>query len=233
MARTVTSPSTANQGAGRAWPIEPPGVWLELRGPSPSGAPRPGLFLDRDGVVVEDADYLADPRRAVLVAGAAEMIAAANCARVPVCVVTNQSGIDQGLYGWAEFAAVEAEIARLLAARGARIDAVAACPFHPEASAGFGAEHAAWRKPGPAMIDALAARLRIDRARSWLVGDRGRDVAAAKGAGLSGAIIMTESASERGEAMAQSAAGFEVHEAATLAEAAALLARRGLMSGGA
>jgi len=231
MAKTVTSPSTANQRAGRAWPIEPPGVWLELRRPAPSGAPRPALFLDRDGVIVEDADYLADPRRAVLVAGAAELIAAANRARVPVAVVTNQSGIDQGLYGWAEFASVEAEIERLLAARGASIDAVAACPFHPEATAGFGVGHAAWRKPGPGMIATLAARLRVDRARSWLVGDRGRDVAAAKGAGLAGAIIMTKSAVERAEAMAQSAAGFAVHEAASLAEAAMLLARRGLVMG--
>jgi D-glycero-D-manno-heptose 1,7-bisphosphate phosphatase len=204
-------------------------VWIELRVAPPAGAPRPGLFLDRDGIIVEDCEYLSDPRRAALVPGAAALIAAANQARVPVAVVTNQSGIDQGLYGWTEFAAVEAEIARLLALGGARVDAVAACPFHPVATAGFGDEQANWRKPGPRMITALSARLRIDSTRSWLVGDRGRDVAAARAAGLAGALIMTSVTAEQGEAACEAAGSFAVQPVATLAEAARFLAQRRLI----
>lgn len=170
-----------------SWPIEPPGIWLSIareRAPNPV----PALFLDRDGVVVEDVAYLRRTEHVRLVPGIAELIAAANSADVPVLVATNQSGIDRGLFGWAEFAAVDAEITRLLANRGARIDAAAACPFHPGFTAGYGAEHAAWRKPAPGMIDALARRLNVDKARSWLIGDQARDIAAARRAGLAGAL---------------------------------------------
>jgi D-glycero-D-manno-heptose 1,7-bisphosphate phosphatase len=99
---------TENHPSG--WPIAPPGIWMAVREPGPSSphpAPRPGLFLDRDGVVVVDTGFLSDPKGVSLVPGAAALIAAANRDAVPVAVVTNQSGIDRGHYGWDAFAAVE------------------------------------------------------------------------------------------------------------------------------
>jgi D-glycero-D-manno-heptose 1,7-bisphosphate phosphatase len=166
-------------------PIEPPGVWIELR-VQPRARPVPGLFLDRDGVVIEDRHFVGDPEDVALMPGAAEMIVAANRAGTLVCVVTNQSGIDRGYFGWDEFAAVTRRIDRLLGRAGARIDALAACPFHPDFTAGYGPDHARWRKPGPQMILTLAERLNIDRAQSWLVGDKERDLDAARAAGLAG-----------------------------------------------
>ncbi len=169
------------------WPITDDGIGLKVRA-ARGVRPRPALVLDRDGVIIEDTDYIGDPDEVRLIPGAAEMITVANRAGVPVAVVTNQSGIDRGLYGWDAFAAVEAEIAARLAAAGARLDAVLACPFHPRFTPRYGARHAHWRKPGAGLILALAERLNIDLGRSWLVGDKPSDIEAACEAGLAGAI---------------------------------------------
>ena len=171
------------------WPLVPPGVWLGVDRP-PLDAPGPALFLDRDGVVVDDPGFLKDPGDVRLVQGITDLIGAASAADIPAVVVTNQSGIARGLFGWAEFAAVQAEITRLLAADNARLDAVAACPFHPEFTPDYGPDHTIWRKPGPGMLDLLADRLNIDRSGSWLVGDRLRDIQAAAAAGLAGAVLL-------------------------------------------
>jgi len=173
----------------QSWPIEAEGVWIDVRSPR-RAAPCAVLFLDRDGVVIEDRNYVGDPKDVALIAGAAALIAAANAADVPVGIVTNQAGIDRGLYGWDGFAAVTRHIDELLAREGARIDAIAATPFHPEFTKGYGAQHARWRKPGPLMILTLAERLNADRAQSWLVGDKDIDMQAAKAAGLAGAILV-------------------------------------------
>lgn len=173
----------------QSWPIEAEGVWIEVRSPR-RAAPCAALFLDRDGVVIEDRAYVGDPAQVALVPGAAALIAAANAADVPVGIVTNQAGIDRGLYGWDGFAWVTHRIDELLAREAARIDAVAAAPFHPEFTKGYGPAQARWRKPGPQMILALADLLNLDRARSWLVGDKDIDIQAATAAGLGGAILI-------------------------------------------
>lgn len=156
----------------------------------PLPEPRPALFLDRDGTVVEDAHFLSDPEQVRLIDGMAELISTANQAAVPVCVVTNQSGIDRGLFDWAAFAAVQARIERLLALKGAAIDGLAACPFHPDFTPDYSERHADWRKPNPGLITALAELMKLDLAASWLVGDQSRDVEAADAAGLKGSILL-------------------------------------------
>jgi D-glycero-D-manno-heptose 1,7-bisphosphate phosphatase len=178
----------ADRPAG-ASPIPPPGVWLEAR-IGRFAAPRPALFLDRDGVIVRDMDYLRRVEDVELLPGAARLIAAANRADLPVLVVTNQSGVERGLFGWDVFAAVDARMNVLLAEEDAVIDAVAACPFHPDYTPGFSDEHARWRKPGPGMLTALIDALGVSPAGSWMVGDRTRDIEAARAARLSGGVLI-------------------------------------------
>jgi D-glycero-D-manno-heptose 1,7-bisphosphate phosphatase len=103
-------------------PIDAEGVWCEVR----EGAARGGaaLFLDRDGVVVEEADYLCRAEDVRILPGAAAVIAAANRRGVPVVLVTNQSGIGRGYFDWAAFAAVQDAIRSALDAQGAHLDAV-------------------------------------------------------------------------------------------------------------
>ncbi|HEX7239268.1 MAG TPA: HAD-IIIA family hydrolase, partial [Longimicrobiaceae bacterium] len=99
----------------------------------PSSPLRPAVFLDRDGTVIHDAHYLADPEGVRLLPGAAEAVARLNRAGVPVVLVTNQSGIGRGLFSEADFRAVQDRVEALLAAGGARIDAVYHCPHAPDA----------------------------------------------------------------------------------------------------
>src|SRR5438128_11162386 len=88
---------------------------------------RPAAFLDGDGVIAEEVHFLADPKDVRLTLGVGEAIALLNGMSVAVVMVTNQSGIARGRFGWAEFSTVQDEIARQLARADAVIDAVFAC----------------------------------------------------------------------------------------------------------
>jgi D-glycero-D-manno-heptose 1,7-bisphosphate phosphatase len=201
------------------FPLNAEGCWLSAR-TRPGATLRPGLFLDRDGVIVEEIGYLHRVAELRMMPGVAALVARANRAAIPVGVVTNQSGIARGLYGWAEFATIAGEIERRLAAQGARIDGVAACPFHPEFTEGYGPREDRWRKPGPAMIEALAERLGVDRARSWFVGDKIADVDAARNAGLAGVVVVRGAQSP---AHAEGGADFAVYFVDDMDGAAAAL----------
>lgn len=170
-----------------SWPIIPPGIWYQQSSPR-LAAMRPALFLDRDGVVIEQVEYIHRAEDVILHDGAAGLIGWLNRLRIPTILIVNQSGVSRGLYNWAEFAAVQAELEKQLSRQDARLDAVAACPFHPEFTPGWGAEHAAWRKPGANMILHAAASMNIDRSRSCIVGDTASDIEAARNAGLAGGI---------------------------------------------
>lgn len=175
-------------GSSRIFPVDADGVWVEITGFPPADGPRPALFLDRDGVIVEDTGYLRRESDVRLIDGASAMVARANRCRVPVVIVTNQSGIGRGLFDWATFARVQARIVALLANDGARIDAVIACPHHPLAAPRYAHPDAPWRKPNPGMLLKAATLLPIDLEISWMVGDRAIDLLAARRAGLAGGV---------------------------------------------
>lgn len=210
------------------WPTVPPGIWLDIRA-ARADEPRPALFLDRDGIVIHDRGFVTAPAEVALLPGAAALIRTANVVGTPVLVATNQSGIDRGLFGWHAFAAVEARVAALLAAEGAAVDATAACPFHPDFTAGHGAIHARYRKPGAGMFFALSEALGIALSESWMVGDQTRDIEAARNAGLAGGILVRDPA---GTAALDdlAAPGFAVRIARSLREATELL-RATLLAG--
>lgn len=147
-------------------------------------APRPAVFLDRDGTLIEDRHYLRDPAGVVLVPGVADAVARLNARGVPVVVVTNQSGIARGLLTEADYARVHARLVELLAGAGARVDAAYHCPHHPDVDGACDC-----RKPGPALYERAAAELGLDLSRSLYVGDRWRDVAPALRAGGTGVLV--------------------------------------------
>lgn len=148
----------------------------------------PALFLDRDGVIVEEVDYLSRVEDIRIIPGAAAVIAAANRLSIPVVIVTNQAGIGRGYYDWPEFAAVQEAILAELALHGALIDAVYACAHHPDGKGGYAHADHPGRKPNPGMLLRAAAELTLDLPRSWLVGDNLTDIEAARRAGLAGAL---------------------------------------------
>jgi D-glycero-D-manno-heptose 1,7-bisphosphate phosphatase len=143
-------------------------------------------------------------------------------------VVTNQAGIARGKFGWDEFLAVQDEISARLTAQGVSVDLTIACPFHPDHTLGWSAAHADWRKPGPAMLKHAAELLNLDLHRSWMIGDNESDIAAAKAAGLAGAVhVLTgHGAAFREEALALANGAFAVLCATGLEEALDLLQTR-------
>ena len=167
-------------------PLNADGVWCEVLAAAAPG--RPALFLDRDGAIVEETEYLCRVEDIVVIPGATAAIAAANAIGVPVVIVTNQAGISRGYYGWAEFKAVQNAILAALLAAGARIDAVYACPHHPQGKGKFAHPDHPARKPNPGMLLQATQDLKLDRNRSWLVGDKATDIEAAKRAGIAGAL---------------------------------------------
>jgi D-glycero-D-manno-heptose 1,7-bisphosphate phosphatase len=148
------------------------------------GERRRAAFLDRDGVVNVDTGYVGRPEDVRLVPGAGAALRAARAAGFRVFLVTNQSGVARGLFDEAAVAAVHARLAALLAAEGAGFDDVRYCPHHPDGAIPAYARACDWRKPGPGMILDLARAWSVDLARSFLVGDKDSDLAAAAAAGV-------------------------------------------------
>ena len=201
------------------------GVWTQVLRLPASTRLRPALFLDRDGVIVEDVGYLRRAEDIRLMPAAEHVIAEANACDVLVVIVTNQSGIGRGLYGWTDFAAVQETIVARLAAAGAQIDAVYACPHHPEAMPPYRHPDPPARKPNPGMLLAAAEALPIDLATSWIIGDRDRDLDAGRRAGLAGGVLVSaaaESPEDGTSARTPLAGGFSWLHGRSIADALSL-----------
>lgn len=207
--------------------IDADGLWTQVLNRVQGPGRRRALFLDRDGVVVEEVHYLHRPADVRLIDGAAQIIARANLRGIPVIVITNQAGIGRGHYGWPEFIEVQERIAAELDAAGAFVNGVLACPHHGEGKPPYDVADHPWRKPNPGMLQGAAERMPLDLGNSWIVGDRAADLEAGKNAGLAGGLhVFTghgADAGERDAALALAAAGFQVLAAASAAEATRLL----------
>lgn len=141
----------------------------------------PGAVLfDRDGTLIVDVPYCADPRQVRPVPAAREALALLRAARVPVGVVTNQSGIGRGLFAAGAADAVNREVDRLLGP----FDVWRVCPHRPDDGCGC-------RKPKPGMVLSAAAELGLAPQRVVVIGDIGADVEAAAAAGATGVLVPT------------------------------------------
>lgn len=153
---------------------------------------RPALFLDRDGVIVEDTDYLHRVEHVRMIPGVGEAIAAANALGIAVVIVTNQSGIGRGYFSWEQFAEVQDRILHELGTHAASVDLVLACAFHENGSDALQVQNHPWRKPQPGMLQEAEARLGIALGASHIIGDTLTDMQAAMRAGVpGGTLVMT------------------------------------------
>ncbi|RIK91930.1 MAG: D,D-heptose 1,7-bisphosphate phosphatase [Proteobacteria bacterium] len=142
---------------------------------------RPYVLLDRDDTLVRDVGYPHRVEDYHLLAGAGAALRRLAQAGYRLALVTNQSGIGRGYYGFAEFARFQSLLYADLAREGVAFDAAFLCPHRPD-------EGCACRKPMPGLVLRARDVLAIDLRRSWFVGDRESDVESARRAGCGGAV---------------------------------------------
>jgi len=148
--------------------------------------PTPTAFLDRDGVLNVDHGYVHRIEELSWIDGAPESVRLLNEAGFRVVVITNQSGIARGHYDEDAVARFHAHMQDFLRARGARIDAFYVCPHHPEGTVALYAIDCECRKPKTGLLEQAARECAVDRARSFVIGDRDGDVEAAAAFGIRG-----------------------------------------------
>ncbi len=142
----------------------------------------PALFLDRDGTLMEEVHYCADPALVRVYPGAEKALRRARAAGFRTILVTNQSAIGRGLMTEAQYRAVEAEFLRQLGP--GTIDASYFCPDPPDV-------RSARRKPAPGMVLEAAAEHDLDLARSWFIGDKAADIECGRRAGTRTLLVLT------------------------------------------
>ena len=156
-----------------------------------SGNPNRACFLDRDGVLIEDAHYLSSPDQVRLMPGISGSLRRLRQEGYLLIVVTNQSGVARGVFPEDAIPAVHQRIDDLLAAEGAGIDAYYYCPHHVEGTVKRYARSCSCRKPEPGMLLAAATDYRLDLGASFLIGDKLSDLQAAEKAGCAGYLVET------------------------------------------
>jgi D-glycero-D-manno-heptose 1,7-bisphosphate phosphatase len=151
---------------------------------------QPAVFLDRDGVLIQDVDLLVHPSQAQLTNGAVWAVKALKTAGYQVIVVSNQTVVARGLATEKDVAIVHDAVQHLLiAADGLPADAFYFCPHHPKATLAQYRVACQCRKPRPGLLLRAAAERGIDIAHSYMVGDRISDVVAGQRAGCKTILI--------------------------------------------
>ncbi len=153
------------------------------------------VFLDRDGVLIEDRGLVRDPSGVSLLPGAAEGVRLLNERGMRVVVATNQPVVARGLCSEQTLAEIHETMRSLLARGGARLDAIYHCPHHPETEHGEGPtllrRGCECRKPRPGMLLQARRDLGLDLAACIMVGDSSDDLEAGLNAGLRTVLVQT------------------------------------------
>lgn len=151
--------------------------------------PRPALFLDRDGVIIEDTGYVGGHDGIRLIDGIVETIRHFRDKGYYIFVVTNQSGVGRGYYDEDDYNLVRAKITNELKAQNVSVDDERASPYYIKSETPQYLRDGNWRKPNPGMILDIAAEWNVDKKNSLLIGDRPTDLEAASAADLRGVLF--------------------------------------------
>ncbi|POF34357.1 D-glycero-alpha-D-manno-heptose-1,7-bisphosphate 7-phosphatase [Roseibium marinum] len=149
----------------------------------------PVAIFDRDDTLLVDRHYMCDPADIEWVSGAIEAISLLNKKGYKVCVATNQSGIARGYFTEKQMYAFHEAMRSQLAAEGAVIDGFFHCPHHPGGTVAEFTRTCDCRKPLPGLIGQIDRAFPMDRQRSFLVGDKPRDIQAAEAFGIPGHLF--------------------------------------------
>ncbi len=166
------------------------GLWSEVLSLDKQLLEQPALFLDRDGTIVEEEDYLHEPKKVKLRENIGSLIKSCNLINIPVIEITNQSGIGKGYYDWNSFTKTEKQIRKILLSDEAKINMLCACAYHHEAKGKYKVADHSWRKPNPGMLLEAQKIFKIDMSKSWIIGDSLSDIQAGITAGIKGGIYL-------------------------------------------
>jgi len=141
------------------------------------------VFMDRDNTIIEDPGYLSDPGGVKLLPGVELAIKSLAQAGFKTVVCTNQSGVARGMLSEDDLQTIHAEVRRQLADKGAHLDAIYYCPYHPQGTVEEYTRESDLRKPKPGMLLQAEEEFDLDLSESWMVGDSARDIEAGQRAG--------------------------------------------------
>jgi D-glycero-D-manno-heptose 1,7-bisphosphate phosphatase len=178
------------------------------------------VFLDRDGVLTEEVDYLSDVSQLRFIPDSARAVHLLNATEMKVIIITNQSGVARGYFSEMVISEIHQEMKKQLSAEKAFIDAVYYCPHHPEGAVEQYAIKCDCRKPGLGMLTQATEDYGIDLKHSYLVGDKLSDVECAQKAGMSGILVLTGYGKEARKMIADGSSVRPIYIARNLYEAA-------------
>jgi D-glycero-D-manno-heptose 1,7-bisphosphate phosphatase len=152
---------------------------------------RPTIFLDRDGVIIENRpNYVRSWADVEFIPGVLESLAQIAHSDYAIVIVTNQAGIGKGLVDPQMVADINHQIQREIVRQGGRVDGLYVCP-HTDA------DNCDCRKPKPGMLLQAARDLNLDLSRSWMIGDALTDLQAGQAAGVQTLLVLTGRGSEQ------------------------------------
>ena len=149
------------------------------------------VFLDRDGTINEEVGYLDSLDKLKIIPSAYEAIRLINESGMKGVVISNQAGVARGFFTEDFVKITHEHLQTALRQKGASIDNFYYCPHHPTEGIEPYRKDCNCRKPAPGMLLRAAQDLNIDLTRSYLVGDRFRDMEAAKKVGVKGVLVKT------------------------------------------
>ena len=147
--------------------------------------------MDRDGTIIEERHFLADPAEAVLIPGAWEAIRLLSEHGFFIVMVSNQSGVARGMFSEDAVRSVNDRVLKLLEDEGTHIDATYYCPHHPHGVLPQYARVCQCRKPAPGMGRRAAAEHGIDLSQSYMIGDKPSDVAFGENCGMKQSFLVS------------------------------------------
>lgn len=169
----------------------------------------PAVFLDRDGTINENVEYLHEPEKLKLYPGVLDAIRKFKALGYRIVIVTNQAGIGLGYFTKEDLFAVNRELMRQMSRAGVSVDRIYFCPHSV-------AEECSCRKPRTALIERAARDLNLDISKSVVIGDMTGDIQLGKNAGCKTILVRTGTGGA--DKLHPVAADFEVPDLASAAE---------------
>ena len=149
------------------------------------------VFLDRDGTINEEMGYINHPDRFIVFPFVAESIKIFNQLKLKVIVVTNQSGVARGYFKESLVNELHETLIEKMNDQNAKIEAVYYCPHHPKEGQGKYRQDCDCRKPKTGMVLKAVREYDIDLQKSYMIGDRYKDIVFAKNLDLKSGLVLT------------------------------------------